>query len=1032
MTTRLAANGPLTDPKGKQRMRIAIRILVALLLGATSAGSLPAAAGVPAIHVQVKTFSLQNGMQFLVVERHASPQVACRLAIRAGSALESAGSTGIAHMLEHMMFKGTKNFGTLDYRRDQALQQKIEAAYQVILDEENKRRPDRRLIKAKRAEMADLRRQVQAIYVPQAFSSQLGKNGAVGINAFTTKDQTQYVASVPSDMLEQWFSIISEQIFEPSWREFYVEREVVQREWAFRYVNNPAGAAWLDLNATAYSAHPYHNPTIGWPADMAHFSATDARGFHHTYYNPSNAVCVLVGDIRLQEVRKLARTYFARYPAGRRAPERVTAEPRQQGPRRQIHYLKGTRTPLVRIAYHGAPMGSDDFYALDVLTMLLDSGRSARLAQHIVEKGLAARAWAANPDNRYSGLFILGGTPIGHAAQKSAAGGSKRQKTASPLEACRKLADRLTAEINRLRTETVSAAELARIKKLNRRDFLDRLRSNESLASTLATLEVQIGWRYLEGYLERIRKVTAQQVRQAAIKYLTPENQTRVYVIPGGTRASAPHPYTEVRNLGSAAAARLKPPASFTNHSIYPTPEEWRHPLSFVRRPKKVIYPAARTWQSAGARVFYLPDRELPLVDLTLLIRAGRVDVPAAKAGLAALLNRCLIRGGTRSHGPKEFALLLDQNAIRLSLDVRREETELKLSVLKDDWRKGLALLAELIRQPAFDPDVLAVARRQEITALQRQGGNAQTVAHRELMIWHFKGHLYGRDPLAALKTLPDLTRTDLTHFVRTYFVAANMVAAVAGDINQQAVRRGLEAFFAQLPNGPAPVRNLPLPPATPPVMTLIDKPGQVQSQVFLALPGIRRTQPGYWQNRLLMDIFGGSDSLLYKRLRDDLGLVYATWFTQTYRWRAGLLIGYIGCRADQTAEAIAQTLAIMRDLRRHVPRTLFAQKRLDALNSFVFNVDTPLDLTETYARYFLRKEPLDTLERIQDAFLHATVPDLQKLAHKLLDPHRVQVFIVTDRQTPVSAKSGATTVENALKTLARRLQLPFREAALR
>ena len=284
------------------------------------------------LKIDVKHFQLENGMLFLVVERPAAPQVAVRLAIRAGSALEETGKTGIAHLLEHMMFKGTKNFGSLNYEKDQQLQARIEAAYQIVLEEQNKRDPDTALIAKKRAEMNELRLEVQKIYVPQVFSSQLGKNGAVGVNAFTSKDQTQYLASVPSDMLEQWFSIVSEQLFEPAWREFYV----VQREWAFRYINDPNGAAWLDLSTAAYSAHPYRNPTIGWKSDMEKYSAQDAIEFHKTFYNPSNAVCVLVGDTTLEKARRLAEIYFQRYPAGRRSPEKVTREPMQQGPRRSI------------------------------------------------------------------------------------------------------------------------------------------------------------------------------------------------------------------------------------------------------------------------------------------------------------------------------------------------------------------------------------------------------------------------------------------------------------------------------------------------------------------------------------------------------------------------------------------------------------------------------------------------------------------------------------------------------------------------
>ena len=272
------------------------------------------------IKLDVKEFTLRNGMLFLVVERPTTPQIACRLAIRAGSALEESGETGIAHLLEHMMFKGTKNFGTSDVRRDRELQAQIEAAYQTVLTEESKRKLNYELIEKKRNEMDKLRLEVQEIFIPQAFSSKLGRNGAVGINAFTSKDQTQYIASVPSDMIEQWFSILSEQLFEPSWREFYVEKEVVQREWAFRYINNPQGAAWLDLNTTAYTAHPYRNPTIGWKTDMERYNTRDAMDFHKTYYNPTNAVCVLVGDVKVEDARKLAEIYFARYPAGKRAP----------------------------------------------------------------------------------------------------------------------------------------------------------------------------------------------------------------------------------------------------------------------------------------------------------------------------------------------------------------------------------------------------------------------------------------------------------------------------------------------------------------------------------------------------------------------------------------------------------------------------------------------------------------------------------------------------------------------------------------
>ena len=1013
-------------------MRFFKGFVLGLVFLATAVSICHAEDSVSNIKLNVKEFHLKNGMLFLVVERPTTPQVACRVAIRAGSALEQVGKTGIAHLLEHIMFKGTNNYGTLDVKRDKELQEQIEAAYQVVLAEKSKRKPDQALIKAKIEEMDALRVEVQKIYVPQAFSSQLGSNGAVSINAFTSKDQTQYFMSVPSDMIEQWFSIVSEQLFEPSWREFYVEKEVVQREWAFRYINDPNGAAWLDLSATAHTAHPYRNPTIGWKADMENYSTRDALEFHKKYYNPTNAICVLVGDVTAEKAERLAKIYLERYPAGKLAPEKVTAEPTQQGPRRSVRFLEGARTPLVRIGFHTAHMGTEDFYALDAMTMVLSHGRSARMTQNIVNKGLAVGAWAANPDNRYGGMVILGGSP-NQPDELEKENLTEEEKRQAYLKSCEGLEKILLAEVERLKTELVSWRELERIKKLNQRGFLDRMRSNEALAGEIATLEVEVGWRYLTTYLEKIAEVTPEEIRRVAKKYIRTDNQTSVYVIPGGIPDRPPESYSEIRSVAGSAAETVVKPKTFINKSIYPTPEGWKHPLSFERRPQKIEYPKAETAKVEGATLFYLPDRELPLIDLTLLIKAGEVDVRDARVGLAQVIDQSLIQGGTEKYSPTEFALVLDENAIQLSVSVGQEETVIRLSVMKDDWEKGLALLEEVLMRPRFDPDVLNVIKRQELTALERQGEDAQTVSRREGMIWHFKGHPYGQDPLKGLEMIPKITREDLKGFMNSYFVPSNMVVSVAGDIEKVDVLKGLTKLFQVLPKSEAPERKLDDPAETPSVLALINKPGQVQSQVTLALPSVRRTHPAYWKIGLLMNIFGGSDSLMYTRLRDDLGLVYSGWFSQTFKWKAGMLVGYIGCKGDKTGQAIEETVKIMTALRNAVPEKELEQKRLDSLNSFVFNVDTPAALVEAYSLYHMRKEPLDTLERIQDAFISATREELEVLARKLLDQKKLQVFVVGDKKTGVREKEGREiTLEDDLKALSKKLGLPYEEIELR
>jgi predicted Zn-dependent peptidase len=1010
--------------------KVCTGFLVILLAGA---GVLCASETRSPLQLDVKEFSLKNGMMFMVVERPATPQVALRLAIRAGSALEEHGKTGMAHMLEHMMFKGTKNFGSTDFEKDAELQVRIDAAYDQVQAEKAKRTPDVQVIREKIAEMEQLRLEAQKLYIPQVFSSQLGKNGAVGVNAFTSHDQTQYIASVPSDMIEQWFAIISEQLFEPSWREFYVEKEVVQREWAYRYINQPEGAAWLDLYATAYTAHPYRNPVIGWKSDMERYHTRDAREYHSKYYHPANAVCVLVGDVTLAEARRLADIYFERYPAGQRSPESVTAEPLQQGPRRSVRFLEGARTPVVRIGFHGARMNTPDFFALDALSMVLSQGRSARMTQNIVEQGLAVDAWAGNPDNRYGGMLILGGSPHEPLGSKQP-GIAEADQRAAYLAACESLEKALLAELEKLKTERVAPQELERLKKLNRRDFIDRLRSNESVAGTLATLEVQAGWRYLNDYLGKIEAVSPEDILRVARMYGRPENQTTIFVVPGGAPSRPPEAYTEVRSIsGSAAGERELYSGALQNHSIYPTPSGWKHPLSFNRRPHRIDYPEAVQMTVGGAQVFYLSDRELPLIDMAIYLRAGAVDLQDSEAGLTDLLENTLIRGGTDRHTPTELAMLLDDNAIKMGVDIGLEESIVKLSVMSSDWERGLDLLQEVLTRPRFEAKVLEVAKQQELANLSRQGEDAQAVAMRESFILHFKNHPYGRDPLAALESVPNITRDAMARFLAARFVPANMVVAISGDISSDRVRQGLERFIAGWPASAPPLRQIPVPAATPPTIALIHKPGQVQSNVVAILPGLARAHPEFWKLNLLMSIFGGNDSLMYTRLRDDLGYVYSAGFYQSAKWQAGLLVGIIGCKGDRAGDAIRETVSIMNALHHGIPGRALELKRLDALNSFVFNVDTQMELVQAYSRYALRREPLDMLNRIQDAFFTSTQDALQNIARQLLDARKVQIVVVADKTIPVSKPDGRTiTLEDDLKALSQALDLPFQEIALR
>jgi len=219
-------------------------------------------------------------------------------------------------------------------------------------------------------------------------------------------------------------------------------------------------------------------------------------------------------------------------------------------------------------------------------------------------------------------------------------------------------------------------------------------------------------------------------------------------------------------------------------------------PCPLDRKPKKIKYPNANQFTVENVPVFFLPEKTLPFIDLAILVKAGSVDVDAAKTGLTGLLNQILIRGGTETYSPSELAMVLDENAIKISVSIKEEYAEIRLSVMKEEWEKGLELLTDILTRPRFDSRILNVLKQQSITSLKRQGENAQTVAMREAEIWRFKGHPYGRDPFWGIKTIPTITDTDLKQFISQHIVPANMVVAVAGDIQANEVSEGLNPFL--------------------------------------------------------------------------------------------------------------------------------------------------------------------------------------------------------------------------------------------
>jgi len=479
-------------------------------------------------HVTVK--KLDNGLTDIVVERSEAPVFSFCTLVNVGSAQEVPGITGLAHMFEHMAFKGTDKVGTNNFPAEKAALQKVEETY-AAYDRARRDPVDHdaaKIAEAKKAWDAAMD-EANKFVVPNEFSKIVDRAGAAGVNAFTNTDETAYFYSMPVNRLELWAYLDSERFLHPVFREFYKERDVVFEERRMRTESTPTGRLFEQALTTAFQAHPYKQPVVGWPSDLQSFSATDAANFYAKYYVPSNMVTVVVGDVKASEAMPIIAEYFGRLPKGVEPAPLRTVEPPQKSEREVV--LHEASQPFYAEAYHKGSATDPDAPVYDLLSSILSEGRTSRLYRSLVrDKKIAAAAFGFDgfPGDKYPNLFIFFAVPTaGHTAMDVQA----------PLR----------AEIDRLKTEDVTADELQSVKTRRKAQVIRQLDSNSGLALQLALYQTRFGdWRRLFTELNDIDKVTPGDIRRVANAVFTNDNRT-VAMIESTKKAAAAQPKGDAR-----------------------------------------------------------------------------------------------------------------------------------------------------------------------------------------------------------------------------------------------------------------------------------------------------------------------------------------------------------------------------------------------------------------------------------------------------------------------------------------------------
>lgn len=458
---------------------------------------------------KVTEFTLDNGLTFIIIERPVAPVVSFATYVNVGSANEPVGHTGMAHIFEHMAFKGTHEIGTNNWQGEKKVLDKMDEKYQQWLAEKYSPEPDSARMDTLWSQFKDLQEEASQYVVNNEFTRIIERNGATGLNASTSADRTNYFYNLPENRKELWFAMESDRFKNPVFREFYKEKEVIREERRMRTESQPIGRLVEEFTAVAYTAHPYGRPTVGWNSDITATTMEDTREFYNTYYVPNNITIAIAGDIKPERAKELAKKYFGDMKSAPEPPPVYTKEPEQRGERRFT--IRGQSQPFFIMGYHTVSQDHPDFQALQLLGSILSGGRTSKLYKRMVDEeqtALQVSAFNGYPGTKYETLFATLAVP------NQGVGVDTLEST-------------ILDEIEKIKKGQISQEALDRARTKARANLIRSLDSNSGLASSLASAESMRGdWKKVFTDLEKLQEVTLDDIQRVAKTYLTKKNRT--------------------------------------------------------------------------------------------------------------------------------------------------------------------------------------------------------------------------------------------------------------------------------------------------------------------------------------------------------------------------------------------------------------------------------------------------------------------------------------------------------------------------
>ncbi len=868
----------------------------------------------------VRRTILSNGLTVLTKEVHNYPIVSQMLWYRVGSRNEELGQTGKSHFLEHMLFKGTDKYAKGD---------------------------------------------IDLITM---------KNGGRN-NAFTWLDFTAYYFTFASDRWEIALDIEASRMrgntFSPE--EFASEKQVVIEELQIGQ-DSPWDALEEEVWATAFRQHPYRNPTVGWIQDLLDTTVDDMKAYYDQWYHPRNATLVLVGDFDTDSALERVESLFGVLPAGPEPKPLRIVEPPQRGEKRLV-VKRPTPVERLMIAYHAPSVSQPDTFPMQLLYMLLSSGRCSRLYERLQEQDQSVTyARAGFNDHIDPSLFYI-------------------QAELKPGRRLQDVENSILHVLEELAATPVSEAELNKAKRqvesnfiLGNENILEQatlLGQFETIAQSPDLPESERGYLYLDNYLDRIRAVTPKDIQRVVQTYFSDRNRTVGWLISDGSPAHKEYEHPLHEGPISRAPNRV---AFYRNQ----------------RKPASCPVPdVERAELSNGMTLLTGVSRSIPAASIYAVVNVGSRYEPEEKAGLASLLGEMLDEG-TLKRSSQQIAEEIESVGGHLQCFGGYAQSGVSVTVLKPDFDLGLDLLADVLTNSQFPQERLEQQLDRRLAQLKSREDDPGVMASDAFNEIIYRGHPAHRPKIGYEQTVRNLTRDDLLSFYKDYFHPNNTMIAVVGDIDRAQVTLSLERAFQgwqtrpgfQLPSIPEVTRQ------TAPVRQFIHKEKE-QVNIFVGHLGVTRNNPDFYSLLVLDTILGSSPgftSRIPRKLRDEQGLAYNTYsnITGSAGVDPGRFVAYIGTSPEHRDKAIGGILEELRLITSEPVTESELQDAKDYLTgSFVFNFETNAQIAGFLVEAELFGLGFDYLKRFPDLIRSVTVDEVFRVARQYLDPDNLTIVVV-------------------------------------